>query len=35
MGDQYVEIVVNVPDELSEEDRKAMEDFAEASGLKH
>lgn len=35
MGDQYVEIVVNVPHELSEEDRKAMEDFAEASGLKH
>lgn len=35
IGDQYVEVVVSVPDQLSEEDRKAMEEFAEASGLKH
>ncbi len=35
IGDQYVEVVVTVPDQLSEEDRKAMEEFAEASGLKH
>jgi molecular chaperone DnaJ len=35
VGDQYVEVVVSVPDELSEEERKAMEEFAEASGLKH
>jgi molecular chaperone DnaJ len=35
VGDQYVEVVVEVPDELSEEERAAMETFAEASGLKH
>ena len=35
VGDQYVEVVVTVPDELSDEERKAMEEFAEASGLKH
>ena len=34
-GDQYVEVVVSVPEELSEEERKVMEEFAEASGLKH
>ena len=34
-GDQYVEVVVEVPDELSAEERAAMEEFAEASGLKH
>jgi molecular chaperone DnaJ len=35
IGDQYVEVVVSVPDKLSDEERKAMEEFAEASGLKH
>jgi molecular chaperone DnaJ len=35
VGDQYVEVVVTVPEELSEEERKAMEEFATASGLKH
>jgi molecular chaperone DnaJ len=35
VGDQYVEVVVEVPDELTEEERAAMETFAEASGLKH
>ena len=35
MGDQYVEIVVTVPDQLSEEDRKAMQEFGDASGLKY
>jgi molecular chaperone DnaJ len=35
VGDQYVEVVVQVPDELSEEEQRAMQDFAEASGLKH
>ncbi|MDX1492765.1 MAG: molecular chaperone DnaJ [Longimicrobiales bacterium] len=35
VGDQYVEVVVTVPDELSDEEQKAMEEFAEASGLKH
>lgn len=34
-GDQYVEVVVSVPEELSADERKAMEEFAEASGLKH
>ncbi len=34
-GDQFVEVVVAVPEELSEEERKAMEEFAEATGLKH
>ena len=34
-GDQYVEVVVKVPEELSEAERQAMEEFAEASGLKH
>lgn len=35
IGDQYVEVKIQVPDELSEEELKAMEEFAEASGLKH
>lgn len=34
-GDQYVEFMVSVPDKLSDEERKAMEEFAEATGLKH
>lgn len=34
-GDQYVEVRVEVPDQLSDEEQKAMEEFAEASGLKH
>ncbi|MEQ1857901.1 MAG: molecular chaperone DnaJ [Longimicrobiales bacterium] len=34
-GDQYVEVVVQVPEELSEAEQKAMEEFADASGLKH
>jgi len=35
VGDQYVEVVVQVPDELSDEEQQAMQEFAEASGLKH
>jgi molecular chaperone DnaJ len=35
VGDQYVEVAVDVPKELSEEERKVMEEFAEASGLRH
>lgn len=35
VGDQYVEVVVSVPEELSDEEFEAMEEFAEASGLKH
>ncbi|MGD8320739.1 MAG: molecular chaperone DnaJ [Gemmatimonadota bacterium] len=34
-GDQYVEVKIQVPDKLSDEEQKAMEEFAEASGLKH
>jgi molecular chaperone DnaJ len=35
VGDQYVEVKVQVPDELSDEEQRAMEGFAEATGLKH
>jgi molecular chaperone DnaJ len=35
VGHQYVEVVVSVPAELSDEEREAMEEFAEATGLKH
>ena len=35
VGDQFVEVRVEVPDELSEEEKKAMEEFAEASGMRH
>ncbi|MEE8147474.1 MAG: molecular chaperone DnaJ [Longimicrobiales bacterium] len=35
MGDQYVEMDVTVPDQLTEEEQKAMEEFGAASGLKH
>ena len=34
-GDLIVEVTVAVPDELSEEQKKAMEDFAAAGGLKY
>jgi molecular chaperone DnaJ len=34
-GDQYVEVKVEVPDKLSEAELKAMEEFAQATGLKH
>ncbi len=34
-GDQLVRVVVRVPEDLSEEGRKAMEHLAEAEGLKH
>ena len=35
VGDQYVEVVVQVPEKLSDEEQEAMEEFREASGLKH
>ena len=35
MGDQYVEVKVEIPAELSDEEQKVLEDFASASGLKH
>ncbi|MDX1646852.1 MAG: molecular chaperone DnaJ [Longimicrobiales bacterium] len=34
-GDQFVEVVITVPEKLSDNEQKAMEEFAEASGLKH
>jgi molecular chaperone DnaJ len=34
-GDQYVEVRVEVPESMSEEELKAMEEFAEAAGLRH
>lgn len=34
-GDQLVEVSVTVPEKLTDEEQKAMEEFAEASGLKH
>jgi molecular chaperone DnaJ len=34
-GDQYVEVRVSVPESLSEEQQKAMEEFAGSAGLKH
>lgn len=34
-GDQYVEVVVTVPEKLTDEELKMMEEFAEATGLKH
>jgi molecular chaperone DnaJ len=35
VGDQYVEVEVDIPEELTEEQQKAMEEFASSSGLKH
>ncbi|MCK5651565.1 MAG: molecular chaperone DnaJ, partial [Gemmatimonadetes bacterium] len=35
VGDQYVEVTVDVPDKLSEEEQKMMEAFAESTGLRH
>jgi molecular chaperone DnaJ len=34
-GDLIVEVTVSVPDELSEDQKKAMEDFAAAGGMKY
>lgn len=35
VGDQYVEVKLEIPEKLSEEEQKALEDFAALSGLKH
>jgi molecular chaperone DnaJ len=35
VGDQFVEVRVNIPEELSEEEQAAMEKFAAAASLKH
>ena len=34
-GDQYVEVLVEVPEELTEEEHQAMEGFATATGMRH
>ena len=34
-GDQYVEVKVEIPEKLTDEEQRALEDFASASGLKH
>ena len=35
VGDQYVNVAIEVPAELTEEEQRAMEEFAEATGLRH
>ncbi|MGD2069565.1 MAG: molecular chaperone DnaJ [Gemmatimonadota bacterium] len=35
VGDQYVEVKIEVPEKLSDEQQQLMEQFSEASGLKH
>ena len=35
IGDQYVEVKVEIPEKLSDEERAAIEQFADASGMKH
>ena len=35
VGDQYVEVTVAIPEELTDEQREALEAFASTSGLKH
>jgi molecular chaperone DnaJ len=35
VGDQIVEVEVAIPETLTDEQRQAMEEFAESSGLKH
>jgi len=35
VGDQYVDVKVEVPAKLSDEEQRAMEEFASLSGLKH
>ena len=35
MGDQYVEVKVEVPDTLTPEQQKRMEEFAQSAGLRH
>jgi molecular chaperone DnaJ len=34
-GDQYVEVLVDIPKDLSEEQKKLMEEFAKKGGLRH
>ncbi|HEX2202166.1 MAG TPA: molecular chaperone DnaJ [Longimicrobium sp.] len=34
-GDQYVRVTVDIPDNLSDEQRKEFEEFATAAGLRH
>jgi len=34
-GDQYVEVLVEIPEKISEKQKKFMEEFAKDSGMKH
>lgn len=34
-GDQFVEVKVEIPDKLSDEEQRAMEEFAQATGMRH
>ena len=34
-GDQFVEVKVAVPDKLTDEEQRAMEEFAQATGMRH
>ena len=35
VGDQFVEVRIEVPDSLSEDEKQKMEEFAATSGLRH
>ena len=35
VGDHYVEVTVDIPEKLTDEQQQAMEDFASSSGLQH
>jgi molecular chaperone DnaJ len=35
VGDQYVDVKVEVPAKLSQEEQRALEEFAQVTGLKH
>jgi molecular chaperone DnaJ len=35
VGDQFVDVKIEVPEVLSEEEQRVMEEFAAASGLRH
>jgi DnaJ-class molecular chaperone len=34
-GDQYIRVMVDLPEELTDEQRRKFEEFADTAGLKH
>jgi DnaJ-class molecular chaperone len=34
-GNQYIRVLVDLPDELTDEQRRKFEEFADSAGLKH